>query len=69
MKWNNLVRQGHRWVAIAFTLIVAANFVAVGFGQSIEWLYLLPLVPLALLLLSGLWLFVLPYLARRRRAG
>ena len=69
MNWNNLIRQGHRWVAMAFTLLVVANIAAVGSGHSIEWLYLLPLAPLALLLLSGLWLFALPYLTRRRRAG
>ena len=34
-----------------------------------EWVYLSPLLPLALLLLTGLYLFALPYLSRRRAAG
>lgn len=32
------------------------------------WVAYLPLFPLALLLLTGLYLFALPYTARRRRA-
>jgi hypothetical protein len=32
------------------------------------WVTYSPLLPLALLLLTGLYLFVLPYAARRRRA-
>jgi len=28
MNWNKWVRQIHRWVSIAFTVTVIANFVA-----------------------------------------
>jgi hypothetical protein len=35
-------------------------------GQPPEWITYSPLLPLALLLFSGLYLFVLPYTARRR---
>ena len=34
MNWNNWIRQTHRWVSIAFTLTVIANFVALGTGQA-----------------------------------
>lgn len=68
MNWNRWIRQGHRWVTIVFTLAVAANFIALGFGEPAEWVYMLPLLPLALLLFSGLYLFALPY-ASRSRAG
>ena len=62
------VRQFHRWMAIAFTVVVIANFVALGLGRPVVWLYYVPLLPLALLLLTGLYLFVLPYGAKWRRA-
>jgi hypothetical protein len=59
------IRQFHRWVSMAFTLTVIANFVAMAFGPPPPWVTYSPLLPLALLLLSGLYLFVLPYRTRR----
>ena len=61
---NNWIRQIHRWVAIAFTVAVIATFVALGQDPPIVWVSYLPLAPLALLLLTGLYLFVLPYATR-----
>ena len=73
MSWNVLVRQVHRWVSIIFTITVLANFVALGTGAGMPppWITYSPLLPLALLLFSGLYLFALPYVIRRRggRAG
>lgn len=68
MKWNTWIRQIHRWLSIAFTLTVVANFVALamGEGQPPALVTYSPLLPLALLLLSGLYLFVLPYSTRLR---
>lgn len=68
MNWNAGIRQTHRWVSIAFTLTVLANFAAmtVGSGVPPPWITYSPLFPLFLLLITGLYLFVLPYLARRR---
>lgn len=65
------IRQAHRWVSIVFTLTVVANFVAMAVvgGQPPAWITYAPLPPLALLLLSGLCLFALPYVARRRAAA
>ena len=68
------LRQTHRWVSIVFTATVIANFVAMalGDGQPPAWVTYSPLLPLFLLLLTGLYLFALPYVARRRnraRAG
>ena len=63
---NNLIRQTHRWLSIAFTLTVIANFVALTRGQPPAWVTYSPLPPLALLLFSGLYMFVLPYTARWR---
>ncbi len=59
------MRQIHRWMSLAFTATVIACFVAVGLGEPPEWLFYLPLPPLFVLLFTGLYLFVLPYLASR----
>lgn len=70
MNWNKLIRQAHRWVSMAFTLICAAIFAMLGFGsQPAQWIYFLPLLPLFLLVVSGLYLFALPYLPKARRAA
>jgi hypothetical protein len=68
--WSQRTRQLHRWLSIVFTLAVVANFVALGVGPGdpSAWVTYSPLPPLALLLFSGLYLFLLPY-ARRWRAG
>lgn len=60
------IRQFHRWMSIAFTVTVIANFVAMARGTPPAWVTYSPLFPLALLLLTGLYLFALPYLNRRR---
>ena len=65
---NNLIRQTHRWLSIAFTLTVIANFVALTQGQPPAWVTYSPLPPLALLLFSGLYLLGLPYATRWRSA-
>jgi hypothetical protein len=64
---NALVRKLHRWLSIAFTLIVAAIFAGLGAGiEPAQWVYFAPLPPLALMMLSGLYMFFLPYAAKRR---
>jgi hypothetical protein len=63
---NHWIRQTHRWLSMAFTFTVIANFVVMSQGTPPPWVTYSPLLPLALLLLSGLYLFVLPYTARRR---
>jgi len=65
-----LIRQLHRWVSLAFVVLVAAIFATLALGKEpAQWTYYLPLVPLAILTISGLYMFVLPYVARSRRAG
>ena len=72
MNWHHWIRQAHRWLSIAFTLTVIANFVVRGLGEPPLWVVYSPLLPLFLLLFSGLYMFVLPYAGKRRnsqRAG
>ena len=68
MNWNIWIRQTHRWLSIAFTMTVIANFIALarGGGMPPPWITYSPLPPLALLLFTGLYMFVLPYAIRRR---
>lgn len=61
MGFNRLVRQVHRWTCIAFVAGVIAYMVAMSGGQPPYWLGLFALVPLILLLVTGLYMFVLPY--------
>lgn len=70
MSWNKGMRQVHRWMSMAFTAVVAAIFVMLGTGnEPSQTIYLLPLIPLAFLWLTGLYMFVLPYVARWRSRG
>ena len=66
MNWNKWVRQTHRWLSIAFTVAVIVNIVAVAQKKYTAWLGLLAVLPLALLLFTGLYLFVLPYATKWR---
>ncbi len=66
MNGNTWVRQVHRWLAIAFTVTVVATFVALAREEPVVWVSYVPLLPLALLLVTGLYLFALPYIAKRR---
>jgi hypothetical protein len=66
VNWSKSVRQVHRWISILFTLTVIGNFVAMAFGSPPTWLTYAPLLPLAVLLFTGLYMFVQPYLARPR---
>ncbi len=66
---SKFIRQFHRWIAIAFTLGVIVNTAVIVSAQGQQpdaWVYLLALIPLFLLLFSGLYLFVLPYAVKWR---
>ena len=66
LNWNTWVRQIHHWLSIAFTVAVIINIVALVQKEPAVWVGLLALLPLALLLLTGLYLFVLPHAAKWR---
>ena len=68
MNWNKGVRQTHRWLSIAFTVAVIVNIVAIAQKRYTNQMGLLAVLPLALLLVTGLYLFVLPYAAKWRSA-
>lgn len=63
---NRLVRQTHRWISALFVATVVAIMAMQATGTLFaEWIYYLPLLPLFLLMLTGMWMFVLPYLRRQ----
>jgi hypothetical protein len=69
MSWSKLTRQTHRWLSIVFTATVIANFVALALKKGAmppPWITYSPLLPLGLLLITGLYLFALPYAIRWR---
>jgi hypothetical protein len=68
LNWNTSIRQIHRWLSIAFTVAVIVNVVAMVQEKQAVWVGLLALFPLVLLLLTGLYMFVLPYAAKWRSA-
>ena len=68
MNANHWIRQFHRWVSIAFTVAAIINIVASVRKEETVWIGLLALLPLILLLVTGLYLFALPYASRWRRA-
>jgi hypothetical protein len=65
MNFNAWLRQAHRWLSIAFTLAVIANLIALAMGRQEAWIGFVALVPLILLMVSGLYMFALPYLRGR----
>ncbi|OCP00470.1 MULTISPECIES: hypothetical protein [unclassified Ensifer] len=64
-----LIRKIHRWTSLLFSLAVAAIFAGMPLAELPEWVYYLPLPPLAVLLPTGLYLFALPYLGKREDAA
>lgn len=70
MNWSKWIRQMHRWLSIVFTAAVIANFAAMGLvGEPPMWVVYSPLPPLFLMLATGLYMFVLPYVAKGRGAA
>jgi hypothetical protein len=69
MTWSLWIRQSHRWLSIAFTLTVISNFAVRIKGEPPMWVTYSPLPPLFLLLFSGLYMFVLPYVRRKRETS
>ncbi len=66
MNWNVWIRRVHRWTSIVFMVVVVGIFVALGLGREpAQWVYLTPLAPLAVMAVTGLYMFVLPWIARR----
>lgn len=66
MSWNKWIRVTHRWLSVALTVAVIINGVAVVEKKYTTKLGLMAVAVLALLWLSGVYLFLLPYAAKWR---
>jgi hypothetical protein len=66
---NTWIRQIHRWLSAAFVAATLATWTALAQKHPIMWMTYLPLLPLALLAITGVYMFFLPYVARWRRGG
>jgi hypothetical protein len=59
-------RRIHRWLAVAFTVSIVVTTAALLQDEPLIWVSYVPLLPLALLLFTGLYLFAQPYVSGRR---
>lgn len=66
MTFAKLNRTAHRWLGMLLVVLTLANIIAYATGNAMDWLTYSPLVPLFLLMPSGLYMFILPYLSRAR---
>jgi hypothetical protein len=64
LNWNKWIRQTHRWLSVAFTLVVVFDGVAVFKHRYTNWMGLLAVATLALMFFTGMYLFVLPYVTK-----
>ena len=66
MSWSSSIRQTHRWLSIAFTVAVILNLAMLGNEELGVIVGISALIPLVFLLLTGLYMFVLPYATKWR---
>lgn len=59
-----MIRQVHRWLSLLFVVAAVANIVALIAKIDAAWLGLLAVIPLIPLMITGLCMFVQPYLRR-----
>ncbi len=69
MNFNMWIRRIHRWLSLAFSVAVALNIGALIMQSQATWIGLLALAPLIPLLITGLYLFALPYLGKGQAKG
>jgi hypothetical protein len=67
MNWPRRMRHLRRWLSMAITLAVVATLAALGGQDRAFWVGLPAVLPLALLLFTGLYPCVLPHLGERAR--
>ena len=66
---SKFIRQFHRWTSVLFVLTIIVTTIALAQPTPIVWVSYIPLVPLFLLLGTGVYMFVLPYVQRWRARG
>jgi hypothetical protein len=66
MNWSHLIRQTHRWLSVCFVASIIVYMIVMSRGPVPGWMNAFPLGTLFLMLATGIYLFALPYLPRRR---
>lgn len=66
MSGNKRIRQFHRLVSMIFMATVVFTAVALTIESSAIWVSYVPLFPLFLLMGTGVYMWFLPYAAKRR---
>ena len=66
---SRLIRQFHRWISVLFVLTIIVTMIALAQPEPIVWVSYIPLIPVFLLLATGIYMFVLPYAQRWRARG
>ena len=61
---SKFIRQFHRWTSALFVVSVIATTIALTRPAPIMWMSYVPLLPLALLSLTGIYMFFLPHAAK-----
>ena len=60
------IRQFHRMVSMVFMATVVFTAVALTVDSSVVWVSYVPLLPLFVLMGTGVYMWFLPQIARRR---
>ncbi len=68
MRFTYWTRQIHRWVSVLFVIVFITTSVMLVQKSTIRWVPFMPLPFLFLLAVTGIYLFLQPYFARRRAA-
>ncbi len=66
MSGNKRIRQFHRVISMVFMATVVFTAVALTVDNSVIWVSYVPLLPLFILMGSGVYMWFIPALARRR---
>ena len=69
MSASTFIRQFHRWTSIGFVAAFVFTSVVLALKLPLAWAVYSPLPFLFLLAVTGLYMFFLPYAARRRVAA
>lgn len=69
VRMSKFIRQFHRWMSAVFVLSVIATTIVLTQPNPMIWFSYVPLAPLAVLALTGIYMFLLPYLPKKRAGG
>ena len=66
---SNFIRQFHRWMSVGFIAALIFTSTVLAMKLPLPWAVYSPLPFLFLLAITGIYMFVLPYVRRRPAAA